>query len=236
MKTKPVIFLGSSLRLTEARAILDADYHPPVKRGDIDRLCEKRQPSTIAIIDGEFFQSLAISPKEILRAMERGVRVWGASSLGALRAVELLPFGMTGVGKVFELFKSGRVTADDEVAVVYSPEDGRPLSEAMINIRIALGEAQRKGVIQPPVARRLIRNAQSLYFPERSWPALWRKASSWMPERDLSSLKRYIARTKPDVKRDDARLLLRTLRLAEKTEVRVAQASACGRNCLDTTY
>src|SRR5436309_15622699 len=103
---RPVIFLGPSLAIKEAAAILDADYRPPVKRGDIDVLISPPPPA-IGIIDGEFFQSLAISPKEVLRAIEAGIPVWGASSMGALRAAELYPFGMIGVGTVFELYLSG---------------------------------------------------------------------------------------------------------------------------------
>lgn len=208
---KPVIFLGSSLPVAEARTIFNADYRPPVKRGDIDALCGKRRPPAIAIIDGEFFQSLAISPKEILRAMEQGIPVSGASSLGALRAAELHPFGMTGVGTVFKLYRSGRVISDDEVAVAYSREDGRPVSEAMINIRVALNRAQREGILDAAFTRRLIAEAKSLYFPDRSWPALWHRAASRIPKRDLHAVKQYIGRIKPDVKRDDARLLLQML-------------------------
>jgi len=208
---KPVIFLGSSLPVAEARKILDADYRPPVKRGDVDALCEKRRPQAIAIIDGEFFQSLAISPKEILRAIEQSIPVWGASSLGALRAAELHPFGMTGVGTVFELYRSGRVMFDDEVAVAYSRENGRPVSEAMINIRVALNQARSEGIVDSATTRRLIANARSMYFPDRSWSALWHYAS-WLPAADLRALRQYITRVKPDVKRDDARLLLRQMK------------------------
>jgi len=206
----PVVFLGSSLPVTEAAKILDADYRPPVKRGDIEALM-KRPPPAIAVIDGEFFQSLAISPKEILRALEQGIPVWGAASLGALRAVELHPFGMIGVGTVFRLYRSGRVRSDDEVAVAYSSEHARPLSEAMINIRVALNQARRDGVIAHAACRRLIREAKSMYFPERSWTGLWHSASKWLPPSDSRALRRYLARTNPDVKRDDARRLLEKL-------------------------
>jgi TfuA protein len=212
MKAKTVVFLGSTLPVAEARLILDADYRPPVKRGDIDALWMKRRPPAIAIIDGEFFQSLAISPKEILRSIERGVPLWGASSLGALRAAELYPFGMTGVGTVFEVYRSGRVIFDDEVSVAYSREHGRPVSEAMINIRVALNQARREGIVGTAVARRLISQARAMYFPDRSWPALWHRAESWLPANDLRALRQYIARVNPDVKRDDARLLLHQMK------------------------
>jgi hypothetical protein len=118
---------------------------------------------------------------------------------------------MTGVGAVFELYRSGRVISDDEVAVAYSREDGHPVSEAMINIRVALDRARRENMVGAAAARRLIAEARSMYFPDRSWTALWRKAESWLGKSDLHALRQHIARSKPDVKRDDARLLLQRM-------------------------
>jgi hypothetical protein len=213
---QPVVFLGSTLPVAEARAILDAEFRPPVKRGDIDALLADPPPA-IGIIDGEFFQSLAISPKEILRAIERGVAVFGASSMGALRAVELDPYGMTGVGTVFERYRSGEIDADDEVAVAFSLEEYRPLSEAMINIRIAISAAATAGVITDRQSKRLVVMAKRMYFPERSYASLWRKAEGRLPEATLAALRAYLAEHQPDAKRDDARLMLR--RMAERERV-----------------
>jgi hypothetical protein len=210
MSNRLVVFLGPSLPVSEARAILDAEYRPPVKRGDIDALAAET-PRAIGIIDGEFFQSLAISPKEVLRAIEKGVPTFGASSMGALRAVELEPHGMVGVGEIFERYRSGAVDADDEVAMACSPEDHRALSEAMINIRIALEKAAAAGVIGGRETQRLIWMAKRMYFPERSYANLWRKAAGRVPESVLASLRNYIATHRPDAKRDDARLLLQRL-------------------------
>src|SRR5688572_32760283 len=50
-----------------------------------------------------------------------GVRVFGAASMGALRAAELQPFGMIGVGQVFQAYRRGHLTDDDEVAVAHGP-------------------------------------------------------------------------------------------------------------------
>ena len=186
----PVVFLGPSLSAAKARGILEAEYLPPIKRSCIDALAG--EPPAIGIVDGEFFQSLAISPKEILRALERGVTVLGAASMGALRAVELQSFGMIGVGTVFELYRSGRVDAEDEVAVTYSPEDFRPTSEAMINIRVALERAEKRGVIDRPTRLRLTRIAKSIYFPERSWPNLWKIARGRVEDKTLLVLKEWI--------------------------------------------
>src|SRR5579884_3673853 len=210
MRERPVVFLGSSLAVKDAARILDADYRPPIKRGDIDALLDDPPPA-IGIIDGEFFQSLAISPKEILHALEKNVPTYGASSMGALRAVELAPYGMIGIGTVYEHYRTCAVDADDEVAVTYSPTDHQPLSEAMINIRIALKQAAAERVITERDCEHLIGMAKRTYFPDRSYANLWRKAEKRLPERTLSVLRSYIAERKPDAKRDDAKLMLSEL-------------------------
>ena len=43
----PIVFLGPSLERARASCILQADYRPPVKRGDLDAL---QGPATVAII------------------------------------------------------------------------------------------------------------------------------------------------------------------------------------------
>jgi len=209
-RKRPVVFLGPSLPVADARAILRAEYKPPVRRGDIDALLADPPPA-IGIVDGEFFQSLAISPKEVLRGLEAGIPIYGAASMGALRAAELYPFGMIGVGTVFELYRSGRIDADDEVAVVLSPADHRPLSEAMVNIRVALTQARADAILDARTCRRLIQSAKSMYFAERSYPNLWRKTAAWLPAETAAALRSYLAERKPDVKRDDARLLLQAM-------------------------
>lgn len=191
--------------------ILDADYRPPVKRGDIDALLTAR-PRVIGIIDGQFFQNLAVSPKEILRALESGVAVFGAASMGALRAAELHRFGMVGLGKIFQHYKSGRIDADDEVAVVFAEDDGRAFSEPMINIRFALQGAVEEGIITLNEKRLLVRLAKSLYFPERSYPRLRELATGKLSQAQLSYLHEYLEWRAPNVKRADAVLLLSEIR------------------------
>ena len=79
--------------------------------------------------------------------MKKNTLLVGAASLGALRAVELEKFGMVGIGKIFELYKKGKVHADDEVAVTFAEDKQILQSEAMIDIRFNLFLAQRKGII-----------------------------------------------------------------------------------------
>ena len=206
---KPVIYLGPSLSLDHAQKVLDADYRPPIKRGDITALLSD-PPGIIGIIDGLFFQSLSISTKEILLALRKGITVLGASSMGALRAVELFPYGMRGIGKVFHMYKSGRIDADDEVGLVHD-DDWHPLSEPMINIRFALQEALNDKIISMEEKRYLVYIAKSLYFPERTYMRLFSIArqSQKVSEEKMGQLQAYILERSPNVKRDDALLLLK---------------------------
>src|SRR5262249_32379648 len=137
-----------SLPVDDARPILDATYLPPAAMGDVWAIMHLR-PKAVVIIDGFFEQTPAVWHKEILYALSRGVHVYGASSMGALRAAELHLFGMIGVGQVFEAFRDGRLEDDDEVAVAHGPaEYGYPsLSDAMVNIRATLRRAEEKGVL-----------------------------------------------------------------------------------------
>ncbi|MCK5364697.1 MAG: hypothetical protein KAR22_17095, partial [Gammaproteobacteria bacterium] len=119
------VFVGPTLSVEDASAVLDAVYLPPVQQGDIYRVATLLNPSAIGIIDGYFQQVPSVWHKEILWAMARGVHVFGSASMGALRAAELEPFGMQGVGRIFEAYRSGVFAPyfgeafedDDEVAV-----------------------------------------------------------------------------------------------------------------------
>ena len=57
---KVVVFLGPSLREDRARDIMDAEYLPPAKRGDIFR-ATKDGAKVICLIDGVFFQECSVA-------------------------------------------------------------------------------------------------------------------------------------------------------------------------------
>src|SRR5690606_30167115 len=117
---KPIIFLGPSLSIEKAKKILDADYRKPAKKGDILQLVFK-ETSIVGLIDGFFLQDYPPTPIEVYNLLKKkGTTVYGSSSLGALRAVELSKFGMIGVGKIFNLFRKGIIDSDDEVAVTFT--------------------------------------------------------------------------------------------------------------------
>src|SRR5512139_3546591 len=114
-----IVFLGPTLPGHDAARILDASYLPPAAHGDVLR-ATLAKPQMIAVIDGYFERVPDVWHKEILCAMARGIHVFRASSMGALRAAELAEFGMEGCGKIYEAFANGVLTDDDEVAVTHA--------------------------------------------------------------------------------------------------------------------
>ena len=54
--------------------------------------------------------------------------------MGALRASELDTLGMKGIGYVYEQYATGKVTSDDDVAVMLDSETLEQLSEPLINM------------------------------------------------------------------------------------------------------
>jgi hypothetical protein len=202
-----VVYLGPSLSRSEASSILQADYLPPICRGDLANL--PPQIRTVGIIDGEFCQQLAVSSKEIVALLDRGVRVFGAASMGALRAAETYTLGTVGIGEIFIMFRDGVLDADDEVAVVYDPQSYRQLSDPLVNIRHALTMALECNVIDEAEMNRLIIKMKSCYFPDRSYAALRRLCP---PLADF--FRRSVI---PDLKGDDARRLLHAIKGLHET-------------------
>src|SRR5512137_797251 len=163
---KIIVFLGPSLEKTAAEKILSAHYLPPAKRGDL--LAAVQDGATIiGLIDGVFHQESAVAHREILAAVKKGVRVVGASSMGALRAAEMDTLGMTGIGEVYRMYKSGELISDDEVALVFDPESGLSLSEPLVNIRFTLRQAEAEGILSGKEHEALLNAARSVFYPQR---------------------------------------------------------------------
>jgi len=203
-----VVFLGPSLSRARAEQILKADFRPPAKRGDIYRAA-KEGAGVICLIDGVFFQDCSVAHKEVIYAMETGAKVLGASSMGALRASELDIYGMEGVGKIYQAYKSGHLISDDEVALVFDPFSWEPRSEPLVNIRFNLDLAWQKGVISASCKDRLFHCAQAKYFPDRTYERMLSDASGLVPEKELQCFREFLAREKRDFKMEDALLALK---------------------------
>jgi hypothetical protein len=205
-----VIFAGPSFPPSKRPTIAGLEWRPPLRRGDL-YLAALDRPSFIGVVDGYFETVPTVWHKEILWAMAHGVHVYGAASIGALRAAELADFGMIGIGLVYREFRSGGLTDDDEVAVLHGPAelDYVPVTEAMVNVRSTVDCALGSGIVEPNVAAVLVSTAKSLFYKDRTYDLILKLAA----ERGLSSgkLQRFadwLSRGKIDQKRIDAQEML----------------------------
>ncbi|TLX85689.1 MAG: TfuA-related McrA-glycine thioamidation protein [Thaumarchaeota archaeon] len=213
---KPIVYLGPTLNREEASKILEADYRDPAKKGDFLRLSHTSdEKKYVGFIDGVFLHDYPPSPIEVYHlATRKNIELIGASSLGALRAVELEKFGMKGIGKIFQLFKNGILNADDEVAVTFVRDKNILQSEALIDIRFNLFLAYKKGIITKETKKRFVKIAKNIYFPFRNYDDIIRLTQEQFPSihDELENFRDYILKNRDSLKARDARKLLKYLK------------------------
>ncbi len=191
---RPIVFLGPSLPRAEARMLLDATYLPPAGQGDLMRAGAGR-PVAIALIDGVFKDAPTVRHREILWLLSRGVPVYGAASMGALRAAELSGHGMIGVGLIYRWYRRYAMLPDDAVAVTHAPAalGAQPLSDALVDIRRSLSAARRRGLLSAEEAEVHLQAQTALPFPERRMPDAARGARIDQKAADAARLLRLMA-------------------------------------------
>lgn len=225
---KILVFLGPTLEAGEAREILAADYLPPVQQGDIYRALAAQKVDAIAIVDGIFEDRAAVWHKEVLWALSQGIVVYGAASMGALRAAELDLFGMVGIGKIYESYKSGRYEpfadpfeGDDEVAVVHGPSEASRFSSlALVNLRESLHKACQSGIIDRRLRDDILLAGKKVFYKDRTIGCIQELALDLSPKAE--SFARWLPQGRVSQKREDAKSLLRRLRDAPPKAFRPA--------------
>ncbi|MBA2544317.1 MAG: hypothetical protein H0V17_32030, partial [Deltaproteobacteria bacterium] len=189
-----IVFVGPSLPGAEVSRLLPgAIVAPPVAFGDVLAIAlatKRARPriTRIAIIDGYFERMAAVWHKEITFALERGIEVWGAASMGALRAAELASCGMVGVGEIYRAFAKGELIADDEVAVAHLPGDRgyRAVSDALVSLRDGIARAP---MLTGRSRRALVELARARFYRERTWATLYADArAAGVPAKQLTRL------------------------------------------------
>jgi hypothetical protein len=219
-----VVFVGPTLPMQDAAALLDATFLPPMRQGDVFRAVRAFHPRAIGLIDGVFLDVPAVWHREILWALSQGTHVFGAASMGALRAAELAEFGMRGVGVIFEAYRVGvwpgddaGFEDDDEVAVIHAPAaaGGAALSDAMVDLRASLDAAEAAGVIGHGDRKMLVAAMKSLHFPARSFIRLDREARTLLSEAAAARLTDWLACNRVAQKRLDAIAMLKEMARAD---------------------
>lgn len=211
---KIIIYGGLSISFDESKEILDSNgnteviYKRPIKRGDLKEAL-KENPDIIGIIDGVFHQNSAVGHKEILEVMNRGIKVFGSSSMGALRASELDSLGMIGIGYCYEQYATGKIDSDDEVAVMLDGETLEALSVPLISMKYVFSNACDENIITESERDELIRIAKSAYYPKRNYAQTL--AESTLDNDKKSELVDFI-RITPDIKKQDGEQLLKHIK------------------------
>lgn len=205
------IFIGPSWPALHAAPPPGFVVLPPARAGDVLALL-RDPPPAIAIVDGVFETAPSLWHKEILLALDRGVQVFGAASLGALRAAELHTHGMIGVGSIFEAYRDGAIDRDDAVMVAHAPGElgYAPLTVALVDMVptiAALGDA-----LAPGGSALLTAIAHALFFKDRSWAELARRFAAQVGEEDGGrSLALRLAAAHVEAKRVDVARLIDTV-------------------------
>jgi hypothetical protein len=215
-----VVFTGPTIPAAEAAMLLPCIALPPARQGDIWRAVHAHRPVAIGLIDGVFLHEPAVWHREILWALTEGVHVLGAASMGALRATELEPFGMRGVGKVFAAYRDGvwpgfaeAFEDDDEVAVLHAPPElgSAPVSDAMVDLRETLLAAVDAHIVSAAQCHALTARLKELPFGERSFQRLSTLAEESLPPESAAHFAQWLPRGRIARKRIDAIALLDTL-------------------------
>ncbi|MFE3289016.1 TfuA-like protein, partial [Streptomyces sp. NPDC059233] len=144
--------------------------------------------------------------------LTEGVDVVGAASMGALRAAELAPCGMRGLGTVYGMYASGEIDGDDEVGVLHGPaEMGYPAQTvALVNLRHGCKEGAEQDLVPAEAGRRIVAAAAAMPFTHRGWKDIERALDE--PDHEaLRTLEEMIGSGVWDLKRLDATAALRAV-------------------------
>jgi hypothetical protein len=214
--SRVVVFSGPSLWPEDHNIVPDATYLPPAEQGSFVRTVQDFAPHVVVLIDGSFGRVPAVRHKEILWTLAQGISVYGAGSMGALRAAELSDQGMIGFGLIYRWYRRIPLLDDDEVAVATTPTElgAKALGEALVNIRLTLRRLERSGIIERGLRRDMEAIAESIHFLDRNYENLFSEARAVLPSsgRDgLARLARLLPTHAVDQKRLDAVGLLHLL-------------------------
>jgi hypothetical protein len=214
-----IVFAGPSVHGLATDAYPGLTIRPPAACGDVARAV-REGASAIGLIDGVFESALSTWHKELLWALHKGVRLYGASSMGALRAAEMDRFGMKGIGRIYRLVRRGSIQDDDEVAVLHGPAELGfvPLTEAMVDIRYTLRAAARQGVVTGAAAAAFISAAKQTFYKDRTYPRLLNALRDGGFGAGAERLEAWLKHNRRSVKGEDALLLLAAMQGDEGSE------------------
>ncbi|MCX6997781.1 MAG: YcaO-like family protein [Kiritimatiellaeota bacterium] len=210
-----IAFIGGSLPRAEAPPDPRLVYTTPVEQGDL-LMAILAGFRNILILDGYFYSKFPCTTFEVVLALEQGLNVFGAASIGALRAVELDRYGMTGVGYVYDYLRRQPIKPYHIVAQTYT-EDDAALTRPLVEIIYFLECATSDGLLGAGEAEQCRAVADGIGFPLLSFDFFFRRLreAGSLAEPALRRLEDYYAREGAErfaIKQADARQLLACFR------------------------
>jgi hypothetical protein len=204
-----VLFAGPTLPDATTLCGHAIKVRPPAAHGDV--LAAVRAGATaIGIVDGNFEQVAPVWHKEILHALDAGVAVFGAASMGALRAAECDTFGMIGIGRIYEDYVTGRRVDDADVALLHGPAElGYPaLSLPLVNVEATLDRLEASDAVDKSHISRFRDIARDLFYKDRTWSTIVNGVGKAETRKDVAQLLHV---TTVNQKREDALALIRAM-------------------------
>jgi len=227
------VFVGPTLKPTEARKITHAIVLPPLQVGQIQQLT--LSADAIAIIDGAVdATAFAKIADDIRWVLARNIPVMGGAGAGAVWAHMLASSGMTGVGKNYKSLSSSNVGVDELVCRHGGLDtDFVHLSESLVDIYSSLRSAYENGLLSREEEASLSRIARSLHPLDRTYARLFggEPGSGFAPE--MAAKARSFCQSLDRGSSCDARSViaeLNTLQSVEKDSISaepVSAADAC---------
>ncbi|MDO1583506.1 TfuA-like protein [Rhizobium oryzicola] len=203
-----IIFVGPTLPDAIARCDRNIVVRRPAVQGDLLQAV-REGASVIGLVDGNFEYTAPVWHKEILFGLSEGVRIFGSSSMGALRAAECHTFGMVGVGEVYRRFARGDLIDDSDIALLHAPAEigYAPLSIPLVNILVTSERMLAAGIISKTELDRIGRIATQVFYKDRTWERLAKEMRAQGSDDDDILIEKVRA-SYIDVKREDALALL----------------------------
>jgi len=212
-----LVFVGPTLPDVTSLVPAGIEIRGPAVHRDI-LVAVQEGATVIGLIDGCFEDVAPIWHKEILFALSNGVRVYGASSMGALRAAECAAFGMIGVGKIYAQYASGGLVDDADVAQIHGPPEMNylSLSEPLVNVLATLDHLMWRNELHEAEYASLRASAERLFFKDRTYRTIVTNAN--LPEHaSRTRLEKLLRTNAVNQKRLDALGLLDTIAAIENT-------------------
>jgi len=113
---------------------------------------------------------------------------------------------MTGVGKIYEMYRDGVLESDDEVAVTFDADTMEALSVPLVNVRATIGSVVESGLLEHEIADSILDIARKLFYPDRNYRNIVSESmkKGIISDPDKGKLLDCLLEHEVDVKREDA--------------------------------